>query len=576
MRTRSPRDLEETRRKAGPLSQKIEALRQHMQALQRQMGAAPTPSPESLSEVFEDLHATLDELERAQQELLHQHAALTKAYQTLEQELEKEQAQTHHYLKMADIIFLRLAADQTVTWINHTGCTMLGYAAEELIGQNWFDTCLPVHVREEVRKIFQQLMAGELAAAEYYENSVLTRNGEERLIAWHNALLKDEKGRVLGTLSAGVDITEQQTMLQALQEEHAKTRAILETAVDGIITIDEQGIITLVNPAAERIFGYTAAEMLGQNIGMLMPSPYREEHDRYLAQYLATGQKKILGLGREVVGLRKDGTTFPLYLAVSEVQIHTQRWFTGIVRDLTEPKRMEQKLLQTEKFALIGEVASGLAHEIGTPLGVITGTAEYLLMETTDPEIQQELAVIISQTDRISTLIRRLLTFARPQEEVREQIDIHSCIERALRLLEYRFRKEQIQIIKAFHPAPLVLWGVSHQLEQVLLNLFVNAWHAMPEGGTLTISTARQPPKLVVQVQDTGHGIPPNQLSRIFEPFFTTKNPEKGTGLGLFLCQQIIGQHEGSITVESAVGKGSLFTILLPLAQEGTLANTEP
>lgn len=563
MSARSSLDLEGTRRKVGHLSQKIEALRQ-------QMSEDPTPREERLSETFEQLQATLDELERGQQELSQQHEALAEAYQAVEQELCKEKEQTHQYLEIAEIIFLRLAADQTVTLLNRKGCKLLGYTAEELTGQNWFDTCLPTQVREEVRNVFQQMMAGELAAVEYYENPVLTKNGEERLIAWHNTVLKNETGRVIGTLSAGIDITEHQNMMKALQEEYAKTRAILETAVDGIITIDEQGIITLVNPAAERIFGYTAAEMIGQSIRMLMPSPYREEHDRYLAQYLATGQKKIIGIGREVVGLRKDGTTFPLALAVSEVRINNHCLFTGIVRDLTVPKRMEQRLRQTEKFALLGQLASGLAHEIGTPLGVITGTAEYLMMETTDPETQQELAVIVSQTDRISTLIRRLLTFARPQEEVREQIDIHSCIERALRLLEYRFQKEQIQISKAFHPAPLVLWGVSHQLEQVLLNLFVNAWHAMPEGGTLTISTARQPQQLVVQVQDTGHGIPSEHLPRIFDPFFTTKNPEKGTGLGLFLCQQIIGQHEGSMTVESAVGKGSLFTIILPLAQEGT------
>lgn len=562
--------------KAVNISQQIKALQQQVEALERQLNTDPVSRRERLSEAFARLQTSLKELEIGQQELLHQHEALTKAYQTLEQELEKEQAQTHHYLEIAEIIFLRLAADQTVTLINRKGCTILGYAAEELIGKNWFDTCLPGRVREEVRRVFQQLMSGELTAGEYYENPVLTKNGEEHLIAWHNTILKNETGRVIGTLSAGVDITERQKIMRALQEENAKTRAILETAVDGIITIDERGIITLVNPAVERIFGYTAAEMIGQSIRMLMPSPYREEHDRYLAQYLATGQKKIIGIGREVVGLRKDGTTFPLDLAVSEVRINHQRWFTGIVRDLTTYKRMEQKLLQTEKFALIGELASGLAHEIGTPLGVITGTAEYLMMETTDPEIQQELAVIVSQTDRISTLIRRLLTFARPQEEVREQIDIHSCIERALRLLEYRFQKEQIQIIKAFHASPLFLSGVSSQLEQVFLNLFVNAGHAMPEGGTLTISTTEQHQRLVIQVQDTGHGIPPEHLSRIFEPFFTTKNPEKGTGLGLFICQQIISQHDGSITVESEVGRGSVFTITLPLTQEGTLANTEP
>ncbi len=170
-------------------------------------------------------------------------------------------------------------------------------------------------------------------------------------------------------------------------------------------------------------------------------------------------------------------------------------------------KHIEQELLLAEKFALVGELASGLAHEIGTPLGVITGTAEYLLMETADPSSQQELAVIVSQTEWISTLMRQLLTFARPLERIVELLDLH----------------------------------------------LVNAWHAMPQGDTLTIATREEDQRLVIQEQDTSQGIAPEHRSRIFDPFFTTKDASQGTGLGLFICQQIITQHGGSITVESAV-----------------------
>lgn len=189
------------------ISQKIKALRQHVETLEGLLHPAPFSKRDRLSEAFAQCQTSLDELERAQQELLHQHEALTKAYQTIKQELCKEKEQSHHYLEIVEIIFLRLAADQTVTLLNRKGCTLLGYTAEELTGQNWFDTCLPAQVREEVRKVFQQMMAGELAVVEYYENPVLTKNGEEHLIAWHNTVLKNETGHVIGTLSAGIDIT---------------------------------------------------------------------------------------------------------------------------------------------------------------------------------------------------------------------------------------------------------------------------------------------------------------------------------------------------------------------------------
>lgn len=248
------------------------------------------------------------------------------------------------YFDLAGIMFVALDAEGKITLINRKGCEILEYQESELLGKNWVDFCLPDYMRSEISEVFRKLMNSEIDPVEYYDNPVLTKSGEERVISWHNTILTDEEDRPIGTLSSGLDITNRNKSEKALQEGEAKLRAIVETAVDGIITIDEQGIIESFNQAAERLFGFIEDELIGKNINILMPSPYHEEHDSYLQNYLKTGEKKIIGIGREVVGRRKDRSTFPLYIAVGEISLGKRRMFTGIVHDLTEQKSRAHKL----------------------------------------------------------------------------------------------------------------------------------------------------------------------------------------------------------------------------------------
>jgi PAS domain S-box-containing protein len=353
----------------------------------------------------------------------------------------------------------------------------------------------------------------------------------------------------------------------AFAEREARTQAILETTVDAIITINEQGLIESFNAAAERIFGYSAEEITGKNVNLLMPPPYHDEHDGYLARYRRTGEKRIIGIGREVEGKRKDGSTFPIDLSVSEVRFGDQRIFTGIVRDVSERKRLQQELLRASRMELVGQLVSGIAHEIGTPLNVISGNAELLQMDLqTRGESTEITHVIIEQIDRITALVTRLLTFARAREDTMTSLPLQVPLNNALRLLAERFRREGITVHLDLPTDVPDVCGIAHQLEQVFINILVNAWHAMPAGGTLTIWIERSDADYIrLAFGDTGVGLPAEEAERVFEPFYSTKG-DQGSGLGLTICRQIMDTHRGAISLSSKPGTGTTVTLEFPRA----------
>lgn len=447
---------------------------------------------------------------------------------------------------------------------NHACEVLTGYAFDEVRSKPLWEFVLPPEEVASVRAGFHALCNGRERTTS--ERSWVTRMGQRRCIRWSNAVLRDSAGDVAYVIGTGIDLTALRQAEQDLSESAAKNQAILNTAIDGIITIDEAGYIESFNPAAERLFGYAAAEVLGQNIALLMPSPYREEHADYLRRYLRTGEKRIIGIGREVLGQRKDGTTFPVGLVVSEVPLGNQRLFTGFVRDLTRRKRVEQEMQRADRLALIGQLAAGLAHEIGTPLNVIAGNAELLRLELQAQESADEyLTTIITQTDRVTRLMYQLLALARHRQPVQEPVVVHEPLEQALNLLKTRFDREAITVVVEV-PADLPpVRGVAAQLEQVLLNVLVNAWQAMPCGGVITVRAWVPDARYVrVVVQDTGSGIAPTDLAHVFEPFYTTKG-ERGTGLGLTVCRQLVENHGGRIQLESTPGVGT--TVIIDLVQ---------
>ncbi len=375
---------------------------------------------------------------------------------------------------------------------------------------------------------------------------------------------------------------------EALSQTLARTRSILDTAVDGFISIDERGRIEAVNPAAEEMFGYAEEELVGLNVKVLMPEPYKGEHDRYLGRYLETGKKKIIGIGREVVGRRKDGSVFPLELAVSEVEMEGQRAFIGTVRDISERRRLEEQFLQSQKMEAVGRLAGGVAHDFNTLLSSILGYAEMVLdglpadAEASPASAQAEGAAsggmgkvrraaeqIRRSADRGAALTRQLLTFSRQERRRQELVDLNDVVHGLTDMLD-RLVGEQVELVLEVESGLALIEADLAQMEQILVNLVVNAVDAMPGGGRITVATENLGPGgrdgVLLQLADTGHGMSEDVRRRIFEPFYTTKEKGKGTGLGLSTVYGIVTQGGGSISVDSEEGLGTAFRVVFPWA----------
>ncbi len=366
----------------------------------------------------------------------------------------------------------------------------------------------------------------------------------------------------------------------------ARMHALLEAAVDGIISIDERGIIQTMNPAAERLFGYAAADIIGQNVKILMPSPYKEEHDGYLDRYLTTGAKRIIGIGREVVGLRKNGTTFPMDLSVAEARLGNEQVFVGIIRDITEQKRineevraMTQQLWQAAKLASVGELAASIAHELNNPLATVSLRVESILRRTAaDDPRRRALEIIEQETKRMGDLVANLLQFSRRGEDTISTVDIREELTKAVELIQHHLRKLQVAIVQELAADTPNIFADRQKLRQVFLNLLTNAGDAMPQGGKLTMrsslaSLQNGKASVLIEFVDTGVGIPAEHLGKIMEPFFTTKAEGKGTGLGLAICRRIVQEHHGRIEILSEVGKGTTVRLILPVQSNDTNVN---
>ncbi len=368
-----------------------------------------------------------------------------------------------------------------------------------------------------------------------------------------------------------------------IRNQRGYLQAILDTAADGIVTVDAAGVIQTVNPAAERIFGYEADELIGENIKLVMPEPFRSEHDGYLADYLKTGESVIIGVGREVVGRRKNGETFPLDAAVSEVPFQSRRHFTGLVRDITARKAAEEELLrlnerlkrqqdaliQSEKMSAMGQMAAGVAHEISNPLASMDSLLQ-LIKRTPDRFNEQTIDTLREQIDRIRVIIRQMTDFAHRDESDWETAPLNTVVEGALDMVRFDHRLRDVGINRQFDPAVGSMRLIPQAIQQVVVNLLLNALDALQDADqpTLDVRTGQDATgdHVTIEIEDNGIGIPDDALRHIFEPFFTTKPVGKGTGLGLSISYALIQQHAGDIDVVSEPGKGTSFTIRLPRA----------
>jgi len=354
---------------------------------------------------------------------------------------------------------------------------------------------------------------------------------------------------------------------------------ILNGMVDGIITINQQGLILSFNKTAETIFGYTSEEVIGRNVSMLMPEPERSAHDTYLHNHMTSGIAHIIGIGRDVTAKRKNGETFPMHLSVIEypAKIDGDRWFIGTCRDITLQKQQEEQLRRSLKMDAIGKLISGIAHDYNNMLGIIMGYSDLLAAQPNDQlKFQEYIKAIRHATARATNLTQKLLSVTRKRNNSAKIC----CINDVLTFNQQILEKTLTPQIKLSIQLEDNLWPTFIDkgcLEDAILNLSINAMHAMPEGGELNISTSNAPLNSIdaqilnipandyikLTVEDTGIGMTEEVRTQIFDPFYSTKG-EKGTGLGLSQVYNFISESKGTIRVYSEIGYGSRFTIYLP------------
>jgi two-component system sensor kinase FixL len=369
-----------------------------------------------------------------------------------------------------------------------------------------------------------------------------------------------------------------------LQAREAHLQSILDTVPDAMIVIDEQGIMQSFSTAAVRQFGWTPKEVIGQNVSMLMPDPYRTQHDGYLARYLTTGERRIIGIGRVVVGERKDGSTFPMELSVGEMASGEQRYFTGFVRDLTERDAAERRLqdvqgelVHVSRLTALGEMASAMAHELNQPLTAATSFMKgCLALLKRKPLDEARLADMISQGAdqalRAGQIIRRLRDFVSKGEAERRIENLPQLLEEAGALAMIGARERSVRLRYDIDRRVSLVLADKVQIQQVALNLIRNGIEAMEDSATKDLLVGASPAAddmVEVYVSDTGHGITPDAAEQLFQPFMTTK--AQGMGIGLSISRTIVEAHGGRIWVDPNPKGGAIFRFTLPGVREEEL-----
>ena len=489
-------------------------------------------------------------------------AVLVRQYKRADRKAAAEAARTQNYLDVVGVILVAIDAVGTVQMINRQGSDVLGYDENEIVGTNWFDRYIPAGIREQLRAMHARAESAVPADLEYFENPVLTREGRERLIAWHNTVLRDAAGRYTGTLSSGTDITDRRDAEQRLQASLKDLRD-LQYALDqsAILAItDAGGRIRYANDRFCEISKYMREELLGQDHRIINSGYHPKEFFRGLWQTIQAGR---IWRG-EIRNRAKDGTFY--WVDTTIVPLLDERGrpnrYMAIRNDITERKRAEDLLREQTTLARLGEMAAVVAHEVKNPLAGIKGVLQVIGARM--PEDSRDRAIVFDvqeRLDALNELLEDLLTFARPKAPTTALVLLRPIVDATVHLLKRDPHLTGVEVyVDGANPAVL---ADAEQLQRVLLNLLINAGQAMAGTGHIDVRLASADGWCTIAVQDAGPGMPGDVRARIFEPFFTTKH--RGTGLGLPTAKRIVERHGGLLDVSCPPGGGTRVVVSLPL-----------
>ena len=448
-------------------------------------------------------------------------------------------------------------------YVNDELCRMSGYSREEIIGQD-FPNFLDEESKQLVVERYIRRQRGEEVPPRYEFNFV-RKDGQKRRVEISSSVLRDSPGKVR-TVAQILDITERKQAEDALERQKAYFQQLFENSPDAIALLDDTDRVINANKGFETLFGYRIEEIKSRFINdIVVPEDRMEEASALSRATVLKGEVRR----KETVRRRKDGSLVDVSVLGYPIQFGNKIVGAYVMfTDITERKRMEQQLLITDRLASVGELASGIAHELNNPLTSVIGFSQLLLDADVSDDIKKDIEVVHSEAQRAADVVKNLLTFARKHTPVKQMMNINSIIEKVLELRVYDQRLSNIQVITKFAPDLPETMADYFQLQQVFLNIVINAEYFMTEahqGGILTITTEKVGDIIKVSFADDGPGIAKEDLVHLFDPFFTTKKVGKGTGLGLSISHGMITEHGGRIYAESELGKGATFIVELPI-----------
>lgn len=448
--------------------------------------------------------------------------------------------------------------DGIITSWNPAAERMFGYTAAEAIGRP-ITILIPEERRSEEDEVLARIRRGD--RVELFETVRVAKDGRRLTIALTVSPVMTPAGRIVGASKTARDITER-------RRSEMQADAILEAASEGILVVDQDGSIMSANGRIEAMFGYSREELLGEPVEVLLPERLRPRHSGHRAAYLLDPHVRPMGRGRDLLARRRDGREFPVEISLSYVQTESGVRGLAFVTDITHRQAAELATRQAERLSAVGRMAAGIAHEINNPIGVLTSRIELMLLEAEGnklpAETVEDLRVLHRQTMRVATIAKTLLSFSRPSTPDRNLVDLNEVVGAMLLLVQKEYARHAVHVVPDLQEnLPRVL-GHANALEQVLLNLMINAAQAMTTGGQVTVTTGVHGDRVRLVVADNGPGIDPENVANVFEPFFTTK--ASGTGLGLSVAHDIIKDHNGTIDVQSRPEHGTRFILSFPVA----------